>query len=68
MTMFSGCGSLNYIKCLATNISASNCTYNWVNGVQTNSGTFIKVDNFTGWATGVDGIPENWNIRDVNVN
>jgi hypothetical protein len=66
--MFNGCTNLNYIQCLATNISATNCTTNWVNGVQTNSGTFIKVDNFTGWTTGVDGIPENWNIRDVNVN
>ena len=57
--MFYGCSSLNYIKCLATNISATDCTTNWVNGVAS-AGTFVKADNFTGWTTGVNGIPTNW--------
>ena len=31
--MFYGCTNLNSIKCLATDISASNCTTDWVTGV-----------------------------------
>ena len=58
--MFYGCNSLNYIKCLATNI-ANNATYNWVNGVAS-TGTFVKDANMTGWTTGVNGIPENWTV------
>ena len=32
---------LNYIKCLATDISATDSTYNWVSGVAS-SGTYVK--------------------------
>jgi hypothetical protein len=28
--MFKGCTNLNYIKCLATDISALDCTFSWV--------------------------------------
>ena len=31
--MFNGCNKLNYIKMLATDISANNCLYYWVNAV-----------------------------------
>ena len=61
--MFSGCTNLNYIKCLATNISATDCTQNWVAGVQTNSGTFVKDDNMTSWTSGNNGIPTNWTVK-----
>ena len=44
--MFSGCTSLNYIKCLATNISAFSCTANWVRGVAA-SGTFVKASTMS---------------------
>jgi len=57
--MFYGCSSLNYIKCFATNISASYCTSNWVNGVAA-TGTFIKDVNMTSWTTGATGIPSGW--------
>jgi len=57
--MFQGCTKLNYIKCLATNISAGYCTYNWVSGVAS-SGTFVKAASITSWSTGVDGIPTGW--------
>lgn len=60
--MFSGCTNLNYIECLATNISATNCTQNWVSGVQTVSGTFVKDKNMSSWTRGVNGIPVNWNV------
>lgn len=61
--MFSGCTSMNSITCLATYISASNCTFAWVTDVAS-SGTFYKNPNMTGWATGVDGIPSGWQIID----
>lgn len=61
--MFSGCTSLNYIKCLATNISGTYCTNNWVSGVAA-SGTFVKNANMTGWTTGVSGIPAGWTVVD----
>ena len=56
--MFSGCSNLNYIKCLATDISAENCTLNWLQNVSSN-GTFIKNDN-TEWSEGDSGIPTGW--------
>lgn len=65
--MFWNCSNLNEIKCLATDISASACTICWVGHVAAN-GTFTKNKDMNEWTTGFDGIPENWNIRDVNVN
>lgn len=60
--MFWGCSRLNNIKCLATNISASNCTYNWVNGVAA-SGTFIKADGMNNWTRNYNGIPPGWTVQ-----
>jgi hypothetical protein len=57
--MFSGCTNLNSITCLATRISASNCTFLWVKGVAS-TGTFYKNPNMTGWTAGIDGIPSGW--------
>lgn len=59
--MFSYCTKLNYIKMLATNISAANCLFNWVNGVAS-SGTFVKHPNMNSLPTGIDGIPEGWTV------
>ena len=61
--MFTGCTSLNYIKCLATNISASNCIQDWVVNVSP-SGTFVKNPNMNGWSRGNSGIPTNWILID----
>jgi hypothetical protein len=58
------CYSLNSIKCLATNISASDCTTNWVEGVAS-SGTFIKAANMSGWTTGNSGIPSGWTVQNA---
>ena len=63
--MFQGCTNLNYIKCLATDISARYCTDDWVNGVQTTSGTFVKNQSMTSWTTGDNGIPTNWTVQDA---
>ena len=61
--MFSGCTSLNKITCLATNISAFNCTKTWLSKVSS-TGTFIKDPNMTAWTTGSDGIPDGWTVED----
>ena len=60
--MFEGCSKLNYIKCLATNISASKCTDGWVEGVAA-TGTFVKAASMNGWSTGTSGIPSGWNVQ-----
>ena len=57
--MFKYCDALNYIKMLATNISATNCLTNWVQGVA-NSGMFVKNDNMNSLPIGVNGIPTGW--------
>lgn len=62
-SMFNGCTNLNYIKCLATDISATNCIYNWVQNVSS-TGTFIKDANTT-WPTGASGIPSGWTTQNA---
>lgn len=62
--MFNGCKKLNYIKCLATDISAFGCTANWVKGVSA-TGTFVKSANTSGWKTGRSGIPAGWTIENA---
>ena len=60
--MFGDSSKLSYIKCLATDISATNSTYNWVWGVAS-SGTFVKNAAAT-WTKGNSGIPTNWTVED----
>lgn len=62
-TMFTDCAQIKNITCLATNISASGCTTNWVDGVGAN-GTFTKAANMSSWTTGVNGIPSGWTVND----
>ena len=59
--MFYGCAKLKYIKCLATDISATNCTQGWVDGVAA-TGTFVKSLNMSEWTTGINGIPTGWTV------
>ena len=61
--MFNGCSNLNYIKCLATDISASDCTSFWVQGVAS-TGTFVTPSS-TAWSTGTRGIPNGWTRVDA---
>ena len=63
--MFQGCTKLNYIKCLTTDISAFNCTSNWVSGVAS-TGTFVKATDMAGWATGNSGIPSGWTVTNAS--
>ena len=62
--MFQGCTKLNYIKMLATNISASNCLSNWVNSVSS-TGTFVKNASMTSLPTGTSGIPSGWAVQNA---
>lgn len=58
-------GKLKRIKCLATNISASGCTNNWVFHAAQSTGTFIKASSMTGWTTGYSGIPSGWTVQNA---
>jgi len=61
-SMFQGCTSLNSVTCLATDISASNCTSNWLSGVAS-TGTFTKAPSMTGWTIdSASGIPTGWTV------
>jgi len=62
-SMFRDCWKLNYIKCLATDISAYECTWNWVYDVPS-SGTFVKAASMT-WPSGDSGIPSGWTVIDA---
>ena len=61
--MFKRCTLLNYVKCLATNISATGCLNNWLQNVSS-TGTFVKDVNTT-WPSGNSGIPVGWNIQNA---
>ena len=60
--MFNGCTNLNYIKCLATDISAKDCTTNWLKSTA-KKGTFVKAEGVT-WTEGDSGIPNGWTIKE----
>jgi len=62
--MFRNCSSLNYIKCLATNISATDCTSIWLEDVSS-SGTFVKASSMSSWPTGENGIPSGWTVQNA---
>ena len=63
-SMFKGCKKLNYIKMLATDISASYCLDGWVSGVSS-TGTFVKNKNATWNVLGASGVPSGWTIQKV---
>ena len=59
--MFYNCSSLNYVKCLATNISGG--ATDWLSGVNA-TGTFVTTASAT-WATGASGIPNGWTRQNI---
>jgi len=63
--MFYDCARLSKIVCLATDISANGCTKDWVSGVQTSNGRFIKDSSNNSWTNGYNGIPNNWTIQNA---
>lgn len=62
--------SLNYIKCLATDISASGCTEGWTQyaSYYQPTGLFIKSINSSSWEIGENGIPSGWTVYDYDGN
>ncbi len=60
-SMFDSCTSLNSITCLATDISAVDCTTSWVNGVAS-TGTFTSAVGMADWRCGKNGIPTDWTV------
>lgn len=62
--MFSGCTSLTDVTCLATNLSGTKPTNNWLAGVAS-TGTFRKNPNMTSWTSGASGIPDGWTVEDA---
>ena len=64
--MFKDCRSLSGITCLATDISAIDCTYSWVSGVN-HIGTFTKAASMTSWNIDDDsGVPMDWTVQDYS--
>lgn len=61
--MFGDCTSLNYVKCLATDISATDCTNIWLSNAAS-TGTFVKASGVS-WPSGTSGIPQNWSVQDA---
>ena len=62
-SMFSGCSNLSSVTCLATNISASDCTDNWLYNAGsnvTNTGKSFYTPGNTLWETSVSSIPAGW--------
>ena len=60
--MFENCSNLSSVTCLATDISATKCTNNWLAGVA-EKGTFVKATG-SSWSTGPSGIPSGWDVVD----
>jgi hypothetical protein len=66
LRMFEGCTKIDYIKCLATDISANYCTYHWLDGTAS-KGTFVKHPNMSKWTKGNIGIPIGWTVVDAEL-
>lgn len=58
--MFRNCTMLNYITMLATNISASNCLYYWVENVASSGMIYIDKSMTSSLPSGVSGVPSGW--------
>jgi hypothetical protein len=62
--MFDLCSNLKNITMLATDISATDCLKEWVNGVPSSGGTFTKAAAMTSLPKGKNGIPSSWTVVD----
>lgn len=61
--MFSGCSALESVKCLATDLSATGATTDWLANVAA-SGTFTKAAGVN-WSSGDSGIPTGWTTQEA---
>ena len=63
-SMFRGCPKLNSVKCMATDISASDCTKDWLYNAPATGAFYTPVS--TAWLIdNDDGIPSGWTRHDV---
>ncbi|MBR4650954.1 MAG: leucine-rich repeat protein [Prevotella sp.] len=62
-SMFFSCSNLSKVTCLATEISASYATSEWLYGVAA-TGTFYKAKDMEDWTSGTDGIPAGWEVEE----
>lgn len=60
-SMFYNCSSLNYVKCLATDFSALEPTFGWLEGVAA-TGTFVKAA-IVDLPRNENGIPAGWTVE-----
>lgn len=65
-SMFSYSSSIEEVTCLATDITASDCISNWLNGVAV-SGTLYKDPNMNDFVVGTN-VPSGWTIEDYDPN
>ena len=63
--MFQHCKKLNYVKCLATDTSATDCTRDWLTGVRS-KGTFESDNKKYFTVDSPNGIPKGWTITEIN--
>ena len=63
--MFLGCSNLNYVKCLATDMSADSCVYEFLGHEMSYYGTFVRADGVNWSDTNAD-IPNGWDIINVS--
>lgn len=62
--MFNWCLRLDYIECLATDISAEDSTLYFTSRVKS-TGVFIKSSSMNDWEYGENGIPEGWTVENI---
>ena len=67
--MFAACTSLLSVTCLATNISAEGCTYQWMSGTKNSNTCYFYKDSTMvvgsgGWPRNDGGILSNWKVED----
>ena len=62
--MFGGCKKIEEVICHATDVSASNCTTEWLNPWGSSSGTFKCPESMRDvWERSFSGIPASWTIE-----
>ena len=64
--MFKNCNNLNYMKCLATDITATDALKDWLSGVAS-TGTFVKEYGVEYLINSPSGIPQGWTVEEIDV-